>query len=210
MLSFHLLAFTTGALSHFVLQVPASIGFSDSLEGTGPCGSFDITSRTGESNWPVAGAPIQVITTHPHADWQIRAALLNDTSAFRNLVPNVSQGGIGTFCLPAVPGIAEWEGLEAVMQMTQHAVDGALYQCAAIKFVSGSAASVPGTCKNSTGITATFNPADAGTSTTTPGDATGAGTAATTTPSKATSRGARAEAVSVLLILAVSLMACVA
>ncbi|KAK3938583.1 hypothetical protein QBC46DRAFT_220684, partial [Diplogelasinospora grovesii] len=141
---------------HFVLQVPTSIGFDDVKEGTAPCGGFDITSRTGVSEWPVAGAPIQIISTHPQAEWEIKAALLNDT--FRYLLPKISQQGLGEFCLPSVPGIKEWEGLDGVMQMIQHAVDGALYQCAAIKFVGGAAASVPDSCKNASSIVASFEP----------------------------------------------------
>lgn len=116
------------AWGHFVLQVPTSLGFDDSKEGMAPCGGFDITNRNTVTNWPILGAPIQIISTHPQADWEIRAALLNDTGNFVYMVPPLSQQGLGTFCLPAVPGVADWEGKDAVLQMIQHAVDGALYQ----------------------------------------------------------------------------------
>lgn len=120
--------FASLGAAHFVLQVPTSLGFDDANEGTAPCGNFDIAARTSVTEWPVSGYPVQVISTHPGATWQIRAALTNDTSTFRNLVPDMVQQGLGTFCLPAVPGIADWVGKDAVMQMIQTAVDGKLYQ----------------------------------------------------------------------------------
>ena len=118
----------TLALGHFVLQVPTSLGFNDELEGTGPCGGLDIASRSNVTNWPLAGGPIQLITTHPDARWEIKAALASDTNTFKSLIPTITQRGIGTFCLPAVPGVAEWTGKDAVIQLTQRAADGALYQ----------------------------------------------------------------------------------
>ncbi len=114
--------------AHFVLQVPTSLGFDDALEGAGPCGSFDITDRHTVTPWPLAGGPVQVISTHPKADWTISAALLNSTGSFRPMVPQIRQAGLGTFCLPAVPGIPDWEGQDAVLQMIQNAADGLLYQ----------------------------------------------------------------------------------
>ncbi|KAJ9134361.1 hypothetical protein NKR23_g10202 [Pleurostoma richardsiae] len=150
-----LLASALGA-AHFVLEVPPSIGFNDAIEATAPCDGFDITSRKIVTDFPVAGSPIQILSTHPKAEWEVRAALLNNTSNFTYMVPRISQQGIGIFCLPSVPGIADWEGLEVIMQMIQHAVDGALYQCAALKFVSGPPASIPSSCKNATGIIASF------------------------------------------------------
>ncbi|KAK3376454.1 hypothetical protein B0T24DRAFT_700017 [Lasiosphaeria ovina] len=197
MLPIRLSALAALAEAHFVLQVPTSLGFSDVLEGTAPCGSFHISSRVGESSWPVAGAPFQLITTHPQSDWQIRAALLNDTANFQPLVPVVSQQGTGTFCLPAVPGIAAWEGQDAVLQAIQHSVDGELYQCAAIKFVSGSAAAAPQSCKNSTNVSASFKP---GSTATSPGNS------STTTSHKSAAGKSWAESASGPLMLAAPLL----
>jgi len=114
--------------AHFVLQIPSSIGFSDVNEGTAPCGSFDITSRANASNWPVAGQPVAALTTHPESIFQIRAALENDTNNFVELIPPFVQTGLGYWCLTAVPGVAAWEGLPAVVQVVQFAADGDLYQ----------------------------------------------------------------------------------
>jgi hypothetical protein len=124
--------------AHFVLQVPTSLGFNDALEATAPCDGFDIGDRSkGVTDWPVNGAPVQILTTHPDVQLEIKAALLSNTSSFKFLVPVVAQHGVGTFCIPSVPGIADWVGQQAVFQMIQHAPDGALYQVRAITLPPG-------------------------------------------------------------------------
>ncbi|KAK6529401.1 hypothetical protein TWF281_008577 [Arthrobotrys megalospora] len=173
------------ATAHFVLQVPTSLGFSDINEVQAPCGGFDTTSRNKVTNWPIGGHPIGVVTTHPNAHWQIRAALLENTQEFVDLIPNIIQDGMGNFCLMSVPGIANWVGKDAVLQLVQTAVDGQLYQCAAIKFVEGATASVPGNCRNGTNIVASIDPEYTG-STTVP---TGAAVATTTGAPAATTTG---------------------
>ncbi len=130
-----LLAFASLAFSHFVLEVPTSIGYDDMEEATPPCGGFDITNRTAVTEWPIAGAPLKIISTHPFAQYTIQAALALNAAAvnggnfnFTKMVPLVSQSGRGGLCLPAVPGIAAWEGKDAVVQVIQAATDGQLYQ----------------------------------------------------------------------------------
>ncbi|KAK4987446.1 hypothetical protein LTR66_007591 [Elasticomyces elasticus] len=142
--------------AHFVLQLPKSLGYNDVLEAQPLCGSFDVASRNTVTDWPIGGSAVSVLSTHPKATWQIRAALANDTGTWTDLIPSIAGAGLGDFCLPAVPGHAEWVGLDAVLQVTQSAADGTLYQCAAIKFVLGDAAIIPSSCKNSTGPTASF------------------------------------------------------
>ncbi|KAK6335117.1 hypothetical protein TWF718_010555 [Orbilia javanica] len=164
--------------AHFVLQVPTSLGFSDINESQAPCGGFDITSRNKVTDWPIGGYPIGVVSTHPNAHWKIRAALLENTEEFVDLIPNILQDGLGNFCLTSVPGIASWVGKDAVLQVVQKAVDGELYQCAAIKFVEGATASVPGNCRNGSSIVASFDPEYTGPATAPTG---GTGVAPTTT-----------------------------
>jgi len=203
-------AITMGAHAHFVLQVPTSLGFDDAKEGTAPCGNLDIKDRSkGVTEWPTGGYPIQIISTHPDAEWEIQAALLNDTGTFKKLVPRVRQKGLGTFCMPQVPGLAAWKGQDAVFQMIQHAVDGALYQvrepreavllppsssqrcapcsprsqCAAVKFVDGAAGAVPSSCKNSTDVSAVFLTDSSGTPSQTPTSTGG-------TPAQTSAKGA--------------------
>jgi len=114
--------------AHFVLQSPPSLGFSDSLEATYPCGSFPINDRTNVTPYPLDGYPIHVLSTHTKSTFKYRAALSSDTDSFIDLVPPVSEVGVGDFCLPAVPGPIEWYGKDAVVQVAQFGPDGILYQ----------------------------------------------------------------------------------
>ncbi|KAH8650812.1 hypothetical protein BGZ60DRAFT_388634 [Tricladium varicosporioides] len=140
--------------SHFVLQIPTSIGYNDALEGTAPCGSFSATDRSkGVTNWQVAGAAISVITTHTSVTWDFKAALVSSPTTWVLLTPVLTQTGVGFFCEPKIPGLTAWIGQPAILQVTQHGVDCALYQCAAIQFVAGTG-TTPSGCTNSSGIAA--------------------------------------------------------
>ncbi|EPS37516.1 hypothetical protein H072_8798 [Dactylellina haptotyla CBS 200.50] len=141
---------------HFFLQSPPSIGFDDEKLIESPCGGFSPTDRSGGvTNWPVAGYPFSVITTHLNVVWTFKAALLSDPTNFVDIYPNVHQTGVSEFCLPALPGIEAWVGQDAVFQAIQQAPDGFLHQCSAIKFVTGGPASPGSSCSNSTTVTAT-------------------------------------------------------
>ncbi|EGX45653.1 hypothetical protein AOL_s00169g259 [Orbilia oligospora ATCC 24927] len=146
------------ARAHYFLQSPPSIGFDDVKLTETPCGGFDATDRSGGvTEWPVSGFPFSVITTHLDVIWTFKAALLSDVSNFIDIYPNVRQTGISEFCLPALPGIEAWIGQDAVFQVVQQAPDGYLYQCSAIKFVSGGPA-LTGDCSNSTSVRASIIP----------------------------------------------------
>src|SRR5204862_5941183 len=97
-------------------------------EAQSPCGGFDISNRTTVTSYPVAGYPFSVLTTHTQSVFEYRAALLNDTGTWVDLIPPVVERSVGTFCLGAVPGIAAWTDLDAVVQVKQSAQDGDLYQ----------------------------------------------------------------------------------
>ncbi|KAI9766118.1 MAG: hypothetical protein M1839_005025, partial [Geoglossum umbratile] len=114
--------------AHFVLQSPPPIGYDDAKEAQSPCGGFDIGSRNAVTSYPVAGYPFYLITTHPQSVFEYRAALLNDTGTWVDLIPVVLESSVGYFCLGSVPGIAAWVGLDAVVQVKQSATDGTLYQ----------------------------------------------------------------------------------
>ncbi len=118
------------AACHFTVTYPETIAqYSDVTEGTAPCGGANITVRNNTVGWPVAGFPVGLLTTHPQATYEIRAALANATDDWKDMVPKLNQtGGVGYFCLQSVPGVAAWVGQDAVVQITQRAVDGALYQ----------------------------------------------------------------------------------
>ena len=138
---YFLLAFATLAVGHFILEVPTSIGYEDIKDGSPPCGGFDITSRAGVTEWPLAGAPLKIISTHPGAQYTIQATLLTDAATasggnfnFTRMLPLLTQSGRGGLCLPAVPGIAAWQGKDAVVQVIQEATDGQLYQVCKARF----------------------------------------------------------------------------
>ncbi|KAI9766119.1 MAG: hypothetical protein M1839_005026 [Geoglossum umbratile] len=180
-----LLGLTAVTKAHFVLQIPTNIGFDDDLEDQAPCGSFSPTDRSsGVTDWPTDGSSIALLTTHTQQIWHISAALLSDVTNFVPLIPDISQAGVGTFCLPQVPGISAWVGQDAVLQVIQNSVDGTLYQCAAIRFVTGGPASVPSGCINSTGISASYNAESSPSSSSSqPTSTTGTESSSTTAPS---------------------------
>ncbi|KAF1996688.1 hypothetical protein P154DRAFT_472219 [Amniculicola lignicola CBS 123094] len=156
------------ARAHFFLQDPPYIGFADDTMTVSPCGGFDSTSREGASDFSVGGAAISVITTHSDVTWEYHAALVSNPSKWVTIYPTIHQRGVGDFCLTSVPGVAAWAGQDAVIQVIQHAHDGDLHQCAAVRFVSGGPESVPGSCRNGTGVSATFVGGSAPSATTPP------------------------------------------
>ncbi|EXJ62240.1 hypothetical protein A1O7_02673 [Cladophialophora yegresii CBS 114405] len=150
-------AWTLSASAHFILQYPNSLGFSDDDEGTSPCGGFDVTFGNNDSSVPVGGFPVSVLTTHPASDFLFRATLDQEPPFnFTNLLPVVSETGIGEFCLPALVAPADFAGKPGVIQVIQNGPDGTLYQCAAVNFVSGMNNTVGASCTNVTGLTATI------------------------------------------------------
>ncbi|KAH7327210.1 hypothetical protein BKA65DRAFT_539862 [Rhexocercosporidium sp. MPI-PUGE-AT-0058] len=144
--------------AHFQLRTPVAIGEdhpADQAEGTGPCGGFDLANRDIVTEWPAQGYPVFMITTHPKSVLVFRAALVNDTNSWINLIPPINQYGVYQFCEPSIPGFAPWVGLPAVVQIAQFAPDGINYQCAAVTFTDGPAL-IPASdaCVNSTGNSA--------------------------------------------------------
>ncbi|KAH7327213.1 hypothetical protein BKA65DRAFT_369781, partial [Rhexocercosporidium sp. MPI-PUGE-AT-0058] len=145
--------------SHFILQVPLSLGFDDVKEIISPCDGFNPLDRSGGvTDWPVAGSSVMVLSTHLNVMWEFNAALLSDIAAgtptWRPITLQLAQQGVGSFCEPQIPGPREWVGLDAVLQIIQHAPDGALYQCAAIRFQDLPFAGPDPSCMNDTGIAA--------------------------------------------------------
>jgi len=116
------------ASAHFKLNYPTTIGFSDDDEGTGPCGSFDPTSRMSVTNFDLDMAPISLTSTHPAATWVIRGALLNNTNEFVTLMGTVEQDSMGDYCTQAAVVPEKWAGQDGIIQVVQKATDGFLYQ----------------------------------------------------------------------------------
>lgn len=73
-----LASLATHAVAHFVLQLPASLGFNDETETTGPCDGFDPTNRDTVTFWPTGGYPVLVLSTHEDVTWDYSFALVSD------------------------------------------------------------------------------------------------------------------------------------
>ena len=114
---------------HFVLNYPPSLGFDDSVEATGPCGGFPIVFNASDTSVPVDGFTAAMFTTHPQTQWLLRATLSKaEPFNWTNLLPVVDEIGPGNFCLPSLKAPAEFAGKAGLIQVTQAAADGALYQ----------------------------------------------------------------------------------
>ncbi|KAJ8069198.1 hypothetical protein OCU04_002868 [Sclerotinia nivalis] len=97
-------------------------------------------------------------TTHPSTTWLFRAMVGDDTAAanWTDLIPTVQQSGLGDFCQPTVTVPSTFAGNNGVVNVVADGPDGLLYQCAAVSFVQGAATAVPTTCKNGTGVSASY------------------------------------------------------
>ncbi|KAK6335114.1 hypothetical protein TWF718_010553 [Orbilia javanica] len=147
------------ASAHFFLRYPPYIGYNDATQTTAPCGGFTSTDRSGGvTNLTVNGFPIGVTSTHLGVYYEFKAALVSAPTTWVSLTPmcHITAGGYPYFCQPQIPGIAAWVNEDAILQVIQHASDGTLYQCAAIKFVSGGpwTGYTTSQCRNSTGSAA--------------------------------------------------------
>lgn len=120
------------ASAHFILETPPPIGFNDENQDLGPCGGIDILDTTnGIRWWPNKGGPVGLITTHAESVWEFKAALRSDTTTWINLSRNITQEGVGSWCIPNIPGLPlskwQWIGKRGIIQVIQHGHHGALY-----------------------------------------------------------------------------------
>ena len=114
---------------HFLLNYPATLGFDDDIEGTSPCGGFPVVFNANVTKIPVGGFPIELRSTHPQANWLFRATLdQKEPFNWTNLLPVVDQTGLGDFCIPDFVAPTSFVGHTGLIQITQDAVDGSLYQ----------------------------------------------------------------------------------
>lgn len=123
-----LLGFSAFVIADFLLQTPVPIGFNSTQLTVAPCDGFDPTNQdAGITEWPIAGSVINIATSETDVIWEFNAALLTDVTNFVPLTPQLSQQGLGQFCEPQIPGIAAWNGEDAVLQIVQHAPEGLIY-----------------------------------------------------------------------------------
>ncbi|TKA72133.1 hypothetical protein B0A55_06360 [Friedmanniomyces simplex] len=143
--------------AHFILQWPETAGFDDDAEPQSPCGGATAILNSTSPQIHVEQFAISILSTHPEAEWQFRAT--TDTQPpynFTDIVPVVNSTGIGSFCLPSMSAPAEFAGHPGVIQVIDNSVDGVLYQCAPVNFVSGANSTLDSACTNATGFTASW------------------------------------------------------
>lgn len=125
-----LLAILPTAFGHFLLNYPDPLGpFDDDNEPNSPCGGYDLSFSGNVTNVSVSGFSIASRTTHPQGSWLFRyTTTITEPYNWTNILPVVSQSGIGDFCLPALTVPDSLVGKQAIIQVTDDAVDGLLYQ----------------------------------------------------------------------------------
>jgi len=196
---FGIFAIIDQSSSHFLLNYPPTVGFDDSKETVSPCGGFTVAfSSDNVTDFHVGGDSIAVTSIHPQATWLFRATLdITAAGNYTNFLPTVQQSGLGDFCEPSLHLPAAWAGQKGVIQVVQDAPDGILYQCAAVNFVTGTG-TPPTSCKNVTGLSATYS-ADPALSTlpasgtaASSGSATATGSSTTTTSAASTTKASGA------------------
>ncbi|KAK1839827.1 GPI anchored protein, partial [Colletotrichum chrysophilum] len=104
----------------------------------------------------VAGDAVGMSNGHPQTTWLFRATLDQTASGnWTQVFPIVLQTGLGNFCEPQIAVPAEYAGKKGVLGVVAHSPDGLLYSCAAVNFVTGTAAT-NSDCKNAS-ITVDFS-----------------------------------------------------
>ncbi|EMC96688.1 hypothetical protein BAUCODRAFT_34074 [Baudoinia panamericana UAMH 10762] len=141
--------------AHFILQWPPTAGFDDDLEPNAPCGGANVVSNSSNPQVQVGQFALSILNTHPAGEWLFRAT--TDTvglSNFTTISPIVNTTGVGSFCLTNMMVPSFFAGSAGVIQVVDNSVDGVLYQCAPVNFVSGSNTTVGSSCSNATGFSA--------------------------------------------------------
>ncbi|KAJ3951673.1 hypothetical protein N0V92_011906, partial [Colletotrichum tropicale] len=154
------------------------LGDSDENQGTAPCGGYTASSSSATTDFHVAGDAVGMSNGHPQTKWLFRATLDQTASGnWTQVFPIVLQTGLGNFCEPQIAVPAEYAGKKGVLGVVAHSPDGLLYsvsppinerrdsmhtqrltqtpQCAAVNFVTGTAAT-NSDCKNAS-ITVDFS-----------------------------------------------------
>ncbi|KAF2131057.1 hypothetical protein P153DRAFT_365664 [Dothidotthia symphoricarpi CBS 119687] len=146
------------ALAHFTLEWPEARGFSDDTSTTFPCGGFNTVSSN-RTNFPTSGGPIQLDMEHTQTNLAVYLALGDNPGGNFNtiLLPQLSQQGLGDFCMGMVNIPANLNvsaGTLATIQVVSNGDGGGgLYQCADVVFVDTplSTTEYSDHCKNNTG-----------------------------------------------------------
>jgi hypothetical protein len=126
-----LLALTTAASAHFLMQYPTSVGFDEDKAAQAPCGSFDINNRTTVTQWPASGAPIDILSVDNSVAAVVNFAMANGTATKFTRGMSINMTGQGDLCLPQVKlpaGMTNMVGMDMVVQVVGKTDDGMVYQ----------------------------------------------------------------------------------
>jgi hypothetical protein len=107
------------------------VGFDDSLEATGPCGSFAVDfTKDNVTDFHVGGDTVLLTGTHPTTTFLYRATLDQTAGGnWSNLLSGpIAVVGLGVNCQPQVPVPATFAGSKGVIQIVADSPDGILYQ----------------------------------------------------------------------------------
>ncbi|KAK5130931.1 hypothetical protein LTR08_001534 [Meristemomyces frigidus] len=143
--------------AHFVLNWPPTAGFVDEGESSAPCGSAIVMVNSSSPNVQVDRFAVQILSTHPAGEWMFRATTSTEEPyTWTDMTPVVNTTGAGNFCLDDMHAPSSFAGKPGIIQVVDKSVDGALYQCAPVNFVTGANSTLGSTCANATGITAVW------------------------------------------------------
>ncbi|KXT08752.1 hypothetical protein AC579_6428 [Pseudocercospora musae] len=145
------------ASAHFTLDWPPTAGFVDDDEPTAPCGGATVVVNDTAPQVQVERFAVSIFSSHPAGSWSFLAT--TDTQEpynFTEIVPVVNSTGVGKFCLTDLRAPDDFAGKAGIIQVIDSSVDGTLYQCAPVNFVTGSNSTTGSACTNATGFTATW------------------------------------------------------
>ncbi|KAH7016311.1 uncharacterized protein B0I36DRAFT_337299 [Microdochium trichocladiopsis] len=125
--------------------------------GRCPCGGFVPDYDTHVLNdFFVSGTAVGTKTTHATDNWLYRITLDETASGnWTQINAIVQQTGAGDFCLSRVVAPDEFVDKRGVLSIVSGTSHGYLYQCAAVRFVKGTAPVNPA-CINGTAVTGGF------------------------------------------------------
>ncbi|QIX01143.1 hypothetical protein AMS68_006660 [Peltaster fructicola] len=151
------LALASCVSAHFNLIWPPTAGFDDDVEGTSPCGGATVMVNSSSPQVSVDRFAALIRNGHPTGSFAFLAT--TDTSAPYNftLLQNVSSTGLGTFCANYIHAPSSFAGKAGVIQVIDQSVDGVLYQCAPVNFVSGSNDTLGSACQNGSGVALSYS-----------------------------------------------------
>ncbi|EWC48339.1 hypothetical protein DRE_02108 [Drechslerella stenobrocha 248] len=156
-----LLGLPLAAHAHFTLRYPTPLGTSAAKQDQAPCGGYSITESTTISNFYVDGDSVAYSSSHPEIKLLLRVVEGNKADgaglSWNQVFPIVEQYGAGDFCQPLVTVPQSYVGKQGILQVVQNAVDGMLWSCAYVKFVSGTRPSLPDACRNGSDVTAALS-----------------------------------------------------